>query len=144
MSLPYAYYASTLCKKLEQSYEPILISKMYARTHGRTNERTEVNLKVPTASSGGPISFHNSIVLRGLLGIMSGLRFFPEITHMKKIIYNKMQLLAKFQQNPMKRLEIIGKKHNFLALISYNPGIKIFFQKNKNVTFFTLQISIFV
>ena len=39
-----------LCKKLEQTYERILRSKMYARTH----ERTEANLKVPTASGGGP------------------------------------------------------------------------------------------
>ena len=36
-SLPYAYYDSTLCKKLEQSYERILRSKMHARTYGRMN-----------------------------------------------------------------------------------------------------------
>ena len=41
------------------------------------------------------ISFHNSIVLRGLLGIISGLRFFLEITHMKKNVYHKMQLFGK-------------------------------------------------
>ena len=49
MSLPYAYYAATLCKKLEQTYERILRSKMYTRT--------EANLKVPTASGGGPKRF---------------------------------------------------------------------------------------
>ena len=46
MSLPYAYYAATLCKKPEQTYERILRYKMYVRT--------EANLKVPTASGGGP------------------------------------------------------------------------------------------
>ena len=40
-SLPYAYYAATLCKKPEQTYERILRSKMYGRTHGRT----EANLR---------------------------------------------------------------------------------------------------
>ena len=35
MSLPYGYYAATLCKKLEQTYERILRSKMYTRTDGR-------------------------------------------------------------------------------------------------------------
>ena len=50
ISLPYAYYAATLCKKPEQTYERILRSKMY----GRTDTRTEGNLKVPTASGGGP------------------------------------------------------------------------------------------
>ena len=34
MSLPYAYYAATLCKKPEQTYERILKSKMYGRTNG--------------------------------------------------------------------------------------------------------------
>ena len=34
MSLPYAYYAATLCKKTEQTYERILRS----RTDKRTNE----------------------------------------------------------------------------------------------------------
>ena len=39
MSLPKAYYASTLCKKLEQTYERILRSKMYRHEHtnGHTN-----------------------------------------------------------------------------------------------------------
>ena len=46
MSPPYAYYAATLCKKLEQSYERILRFKMYGRT--------EVNINVPTASDGWP------------------------------------------------------------------------------------------
>ena len=32
-----AYYAATLCKKIEQTYERILRSKMYARTDGRTH-----------------------------------------------------------------------------------------------------------
>ena len=54
MSLPYPYYAATLCKKLEQTYERILRSKMYGRTDTRTDTRTEANLKVPTASDGGP------------------------------------------------------------------------------------------
>ena len=45
-----------------------------------------------------------------------------------------IQLLAKFYPNPMKRLEIIGKKRDFWTLIPLNPGIKIFFKKNKNVT----------
>ena len=44
----------------------------------------------------------------------------------------------------MKRLEIIGKKHDFWTLIPYNPGIKIFFQKNKNVTLPNLLIYNFV
>ena len=39
MSLPLAYYAATLCKKLEQTYERILRSKMYGRTHERTDGR---------------------------------------------------------------------------------------------------------
>ena len=34
MSLPYAYYAATLCKKPEQTYERILRS----RNNGRTDE----------------------------------------------------------------------------------------------------------
>ena len=38
--LPYAYYAATLCKKPEQTYERIL--------------RSKANLQVPTASGGGP------------------------------------------------------------------------------------------
>ena len=50
ISLPYPYYAATLCKKPEQSYERILRSKMYVRT----DVRTEADLKVPTASGGGP------------------------------------------------------------------------------------------
>ena len=33
MSLPYAYYAATLWKKPEQTYERILRSKMYEHTH---------------------------------------------------------------------------------------------------------------
>ena len=37
MSLPYAYYAATLCKKPEQTYERIL------RSDGRTDGRTRVN-----------------------------------------------------------------------------------------------------
>ena len=37
MSLPYPYYAATLCKKLEQTYERILRSKMYGHTNGRTH-----------------------------------------------------------------------------------------------------------
>ena len=48
-----------------------------------------------------------------------------------------LQLLAKFYQNLMKRFQIMPKKPHFLALIPYNPRIKIFFQKNKNVTSFT-------
>ena len=40
ISLPYPYYATTLCKKPEQTYEWILRSKMYGRTYGRTDERT--------------------------------------------------------------------------------------------------------
>ena len=59
------------------------------------------------------MGFHNSIVLKGLLGIMSGLRFLPEITRIKKIVYHKMQLLAKFQPNLMRRLEIIGQNVKF-------------------------------
>ena len=63
MLLPYAYYAATLCKKPEQTYERILRSsnngrtdeRTDERTDGRTDGRTEVNLKVPTASGGGPI-----------------------------------------------------------------------------------------
>ena len=39
MSLPYAYYAATLCKKPEQTYERILRS----RPDGRTDGRTRVN-----------------------------------------------------------------------------------------------------
>jgi len=39
MSLPYPYYAATLCKKPEQTYERILRSS----SEGRTNERTRVN-----------------------------------------------------------------------------------------------------
>ena len=41
MSLPYAYYAATLCKKTEQTYERILRSSSEGRTDGRTNERTD-------------------------------------------------------------------------------------------------------
>ena len=41
MSLLYAYYAATLCKKPEQTYERILRSKMYVRTDERTDERTD-------------------------------------------------------------------------------------------------------
>ena len=37
ISLPYPYYAATLCKKPEQTYERILIFKMYGRTHEQTN-----------------------------------------------------------------------------------------------------------
>ena len=37
MSLPYPYNAATLCKKLEQTYERILRSKM----HERTDEHTD-------------------------------------------------------------------------------------------------------
>ena len=40
MSLPYAYYAETLCKKPEQTYERILRSSFDERTDGRTDERT--------------------------------------------------------------------------------------------------------
>ena len=36
MSLPYTYEAATLCKKLEKSYERILISSSEGRTDGRT------------------------------------------------------------------------------------------------------------
>ena len=64
MTLLYAYYAATLCKKPEQTYERILRSKMYERanghtderTHGRTHTRKEGNLKVPTACGGEPKS----------------------------------------------------------------------------------------
>ena len=41
MSLPYAYYAATLCKKPEQTYERILRSRHNGRTDERTNERTD-------------------------------------------------------------------------------------------------------
>ena len=41
MSLPYPYYAATLCKKPEQTYARILRSKMYVRTNARTDERTD-------------------------------------------------------------------------------------------------------
>ena len=41
MSLPYAYYAATLCKKPEQTYERIPRSKMYGRTDKRTYEQTD-------------------------------------------------------------------------------------------------------
>ena len=41
MSLPYAYYAATLCKKPEQTYERILRSSNNERTNGRTNGRTD-------------------------------------------------------------------------------------------------------
>ena len=37
MSLPYAYYAATLCKKPEQTYERILRSSSEERTDERTN-----------------------------------------------------------------------------------------------------------
>ena len=37
MSLLYAYYDATLCKKPEQTYERILRSKMYVRTDGCTH-----------------------------------------------------------------------------------------------------------
>ena len=39
MSLPNPYYAATLCKKPEQTYERILRS----RNNGRTDGRTRVN-----------------------------------------------------------------------------------------------------
>ena len=35
MSLPYAYYAATLCKKQEQTYERILRSRTDERTNGQ-------------------------------------------------------------------------------------------------------------
>ena len=57
MSHPYPYYAATLCKTPEQTYERIFRSKMYVRT----DERTEVNLKVTTASDGGPKRFTDII-----------------------------------------------------------------------------------
>ena len=38
MSLPYAYYAATLCKKPEQTYERILRSRNNERTDERTDE----------------------------------------------------------------------------------------------------------
>ena len=41
MSLPYAYYAATLCKKPEQTYERILRSSSEGRTDERTDERTD-------------------------------------------------------------------------------------------------------
>ena len=41
MSLPYAYYAATLCKKPEQTYERILRSKMYERKDERTDGQTD-------------------------------------------------------------------------------------------------------
>ena len=44
----------------------------------------------------------------------------------------------------MKRFQIMPKKPHFLTLIPYNPRIKIFFQKNKNVTFFPLSSYNFV
>ena len=37
MTLLYAYYAATLCKKPEQTYERILRSRNNERTNGRTN-----------------------------------------------------------------------------------------------------------
>ena len=37
MSLPYAYYAATLCKKPEQTYERILRSSSEERTDERTD-----------------------------------------------------------------------------------------------------------
>ena len=37
MSLPYAYNATTSCKKLEKSHERILRSSSHGRTHGRTH-----------------------------------------------------------------------------------------------------------
>ena len=55
MSLP---YAATLCKKPKQTYERFLRSKMYVRTHART----EANLKVPAASGGGPKRAKNIFV----------------------------------------------------------------------------------
>ena len=39
MSLLYAYYAATLCKKPEQTYERILRSRNNERTDGRTDGR---------------------------------------------------------------------------------------------------------
>ena len=39
MSLPYAYYAATLCKKPEQTYERILRSRKNERTDERTDGR---------------------------------------------------------------------------------------------------------
>ena len=47
MSLPYPYYAATLCKKLEQTYERILRSKMYTRTDGRTDGRRRIKRSRP-------------------------------------------------------------------------------------------------
>ena len=41
MSLPYAYYAVTLCKKPEQTYEWFLRSSSDERTHERTHRRTD-------------------------------------------------------------------------------------------------------
>ena len=41
MSLPYAYYATTLCKKPEQTHERIPRSRTDERTNERTNGRTD-------------------------------------------------------------------------------------------------------
>ena len=46
MSLPYAYYAATLCKKPEQTYERILRSRTDKQTNGQTNERTNGRTRV--------------------------------------------------------------------------------------------------
>ena len=58
MSLSYAYYAATLCKKPEQTYERILRSSSEERTNGQTNGqtngRTRVNSQVPIPLHGRP------------------------------------------------------------------------------------------
>ena len=46
MSLPYPYYAATLCKKTEQTYEWILRSRIYRQT----DESESVG---PNSTSGG-------------------------------------------------------------------------------------------
>ena len=62
MSLPYAYYAATLCKKPEQTYERILRSSSEGRKNERTNGRTDKSEFVgPNSAQRGTknVSSHN-------------------------------------------------------------------------------------
>ena len=62
--------------------------------------------------------FNTGWGLLGIIGDYLRIKIFPRDYTYKKIVYHKMQLLAKFQPNLMRRLEIIGQNVKFCPFYS--------------------------
>ena len=80
---------------------------------------------------------------RGLSGLSWDQDFCQHKSLLEKIPNHILHLLAKFHWNQMKRFQIMPKKPHFYTN-PYNSPDYDFFQKNKNVIFFTLSSYNFV